>query len=580
MESTHYPLPEKTEADPLETQVIEQYGGEAKYTAALKSAELTRDDIREQLWWQLTTLRFIDYRFRPAVHVPDAAIASYYEGQVEKWKSQGQKDIPSLDQSRDSIERILTDERVDPRSIRGSPKRANSRTSATWRTRSNEPAPKVLWWSAGGALLLCLVVVATGIVVVRSAWFQEMVRDRIVSEVERATGGRTEIGSFRFNWHTMTAEVAPFVLHGTEPSTAPPLFRADSIRVGLKIISMIERSVDIQSLIVEKPELTIVVPCRWLQQCPPSAHPAAFRAFVEQVLKLAIRRVAFNNGFIDYNSQRFPLELRGEHLSTRLLYDSKGPRYRGEISLSPVHVTAGAARDLTFDLDASFAMDKYGMHVAEGRLRMPHSSVTVTGAMLDWATPEVELAVRANIAVADVRRPLGIGFSSRGDLGFDGRLYLGSSGLRLTGRASGRGVDFRVPALRLEATSFSAHADITNSRVDLNGLALSALGGTIQGHLIVDNGKNFRLDGSIRNISIRRLAEAQTFRPPPWRMSGPLRASGALVGNGPRDVLAEASMEITPRPAARACPAISKWVTIGARARCSSAIEFVTEKAR
>lgn len=113
MESTHYPLPEKTEADPLETQVIEQYGGEAKYTAALKSAELTRDDIREQLWWQLTTLRFIDYRFRPAVHVPDAAIASYYEGQVEKWKSQGQKDIPSLDQSRDSIERILTDERVD-----------------------------------------------------------------------------------------------------------------------------------------------------------------------------------------------------------------------------------------------------------------------------------------------------------------------------------------------------------------------------------------------------------------------------------------------------------------------------------
>jgi len=113
MDSTHYPLPDRGEAAPLEKQAIDQYGGEPAYLAALAASGLTRDEVKEQLWWQLTTLRFIDYRFKPAVHIPDGAIERYYDAQVEKWKAEGQKEIPSLDDSRESIEQILTDARVD-----------------------------------------------------------------------------------------------------------------------------------------------------------------------------------------------------------------------------------------------------------------------------------------------------------------------------------------------------------------------------------------------------------------------------------------------------------------------------------
>ena len=70
----------------------------------------------------------------------------------------------------------------------------------------------------------------------------------MIAEIERATGGPTEIGEFRFDWKNLTAEVAPFVLRGTEPATERPLFRADSVKVGLKIISMMKRDIDISSL--------------------------------------------------------------------------------------------------------------------------------------------------------------------------------------------------------------------------------------------------------------------------------------------------------------------------------------------
>ncbi len=114
MDASHYPRPDMSEIDPLEKQIMAQYGGgEQAYDAALERSGVTRNEIRDQLLWQLTTLRFIDFRFRPAVHVPNAAVEAYYNQQVEKWKAAGEKNIPSLEDSRDKIEAILTSQRVD-----------------------------------------------------------------------------------------------------------------------------------------------------------------------------------------------------------------------------------------------------------------------------------------------------------------------------------------------------------------------------------------------------------------------------------------------------------------------------------
>jgi hypothetical protein len=75
------------------------------------------------------------------------------------------------------------------------------------------------------------------VMVVRSGWFQERVRERIIAEIENATGGRVEIGEFRFDWEHLTATVAPLVLHGAEGAGEPPLASIRSISVTLRIIS-------------------------------------------------------------------------------------------------------------------------------------------------------------------------------------------------------------------------------------------------------------------------------------------------------------------------------------------------------
>ena len=54
---------------------------------------------------------------------------------------------------------------------------------------------RIAWIGAAGLAGLALVFVAA-VLVLRSAWFNEKVRERVVSTVETATGGRGEAGSF------------------------------------------------------------------------------------------------------------------------------------------------------------------------------------------------------------------------------------------------------------------------------------------------------------------------------------------------------------------------------------------------
>jgi hypothetical protein len=51
---------------------------EGPFAASLKSYGLTVANLRDQLRWQLTVLRFVDARFQPAATVADSAADAYY----------------------------------------------------------------------------------------------------------------------------------------------------------------------------------------------------------------------------------------------------------------------------------------------------------------------------------------------------------------------------------------------------------------------------------------------------------------------------------------------------------------------
>jgi hypothetical protein len=113
MDLSRYPLPGIEEATAALKDNQARFSTLPQYQQALEQYGITEDGLKRRLWWQMTLMRFIDFRFRPAVQIPDTDIQAYYKQQLDKWQKQGATPVPTLDESRESIEQILTEQRID-----------------------------------------------------------------------------------------------------------------------------------------------------------------------------------------------------------------------------------------------------------------------------------------------------------------------------------------------------------------------------------------------------------------------------------------------------------------------------------
>ncbi len=113
MDLSRYPLPAPSEVEMSLREVKLTYAPESLYQQKLREYGITEDALQRRLLWQLTLLRFIDYRFRPAIQIPDADVKTHYEQELAKWMQQGIEPIPTLEDSRAKIEEILTQQRID-----------------------------------------------------------------------------------------------------------------------------------------------------------------------------------------------------------------------------------------------------------------------------------------------------------------------------------------------------------------------------------------------------------------------------------------------------------------------------------
>ena len=74
---------------------------------------LTQQELKEYLSWQLTVLRFIDTRFRPAVLVSDEEIEAYYRQHLAELQKQNPGKPGTLEALHDQIQQTITAERIN-----------------------------------------------------------------------------------------------------------------------------------------------------------------------------------------------------------------------------------------------------------------------------------------------------------------------------------------------------------------------------------------------------------------------------------------------------------------------------------
>lgn len=115
VELARYPTPDPSEVEPvLKAFKQEHYPAPGQWEKALAQAGLTEKELRDHILRQLTLLRFIDVRFRPAVQIADEDVAAYFRKAIEPAARAATGGQPvSLDDYRDRIVEILTERQID-----------------------------------------------------------------------------------------------------------------------------------------------------------------------------------------------------------------------------------------------------------------------------------------------------------------------------------------------------------------------------------------------------------------------------------------------------------------------------------
>jgi hypothetical protein len=114
MQLSRYPLPDPAEVDQYLEQVRAALSNYKDFDAALRTYGLTPEILRQHLQLQLTTLRFIELRFRPDLGISSSDIETYYQRQITQWKADHPGATPpSLADLKESIRKTLAEHRTD-----------------------------------------------------------------------------------------------------------------------------------------------------------------------------------------------------------------------------------------------------------------------------------------------------------------------------------------------------------------------------------------------------------------------------------------------------------------------------------
>ncbi len=404
---------------------------------------------------------------------------------------------------------------------------------------------RVLLVSFAASSALIVVLAGAVLYVSQTSWFKRQVRSHIVSVIQRASGGRVELKSFTYDWRSLTAELSGFVLHGSEPPGAPPLFRADRIRIGFHIISLIRRNIDLESIVIDAPRVCVLVRQDGSTNIP-APPDSSLGAIPQELIDLGVKRFQLSHGIAQLNERKMALDLRGEDLRAGLQYVPSRSLYRGTLSSRILRVVSDWAQPLTANVRASFAVGKDYAAVKNLEFVVGGSKLEGTAVVQHFRSPFGRFQLRATVDAPEAARLLQLSGVRSGVVQIAGTGTFASNNYSFTGTMNGQDLGYRDGRLAISRAGFRSDVSLNAGGLFLNKLAVNALGATLSGEAQLPHFQQVHLSARVDGLALREAARLLTKQPLPWsgNLSGPVEADASL--RPLRDVKLTATAKISP----------------------------------
>jgi len=340
------------------------------------------------------------------------------------------------------------------------------------------------------ALGLFLLLMLAAAWYTTTAGFRSWLHDRIVAELQKATGGRVELGSFHTIPFKMRLEGRDLTIHGTEKAGAIPLAHADRIVAQLKLISLFGGRVGLEGLELDRPVIHIELAADGTSNIPVLRQPSEPRAkdgtAADQLMDLAIRRLEVQHGELIWNDQQVPLDFTADDVTGTLVHALFRQRYDGKVHVGKADTKLENLRPFSWTGDLEFALTRQRLEVKSLNFASGRSTIHFAGEVLSFVRPQVSGRYTMQVEIAEIGSITRVKELAGGRGEIQGEGKWSDTGFAATGKLSVHDGVWKMQNNAIRVASGTTQYFLTD-RLELRDLQARALGGTATGDVRVDH---------------------------------------------------------------------------------------------
>ena len=299
------------------------------------------------------------------------------------------------------------------------------------------------WVATTVAVAVLLVCVLTALL----AWyastpaFTAHVHQEVIDALERATGGRVEMRSFRWSVRHFTIDVEDLTIHGKEGPGEIPYFHVKHLMLDASLLTFLTPRIHLTSLTAVSPTFhLIVLPDGTTNQ--PQPRVSSSEPLPQTLLSMAIEQTRIEDGMVWVNDRKVPFELAAGPMHLIMRYVPQQSVYQATLDTQNITFRLKNSTETHSRLQVSLHLTRDTVKIDGLNLQTGNSRLMATGEMRNFAAPSWQTNIWGSVDAREIGAMTGV----------DG-LRNGKAQLSMDAHGYGRMEDFEY-----QATSICAPA--------------------------------------------------------------------------------------------------------------------------
>ncbi len=341
------------------------------------------------------------------------------------------------------------------------------------------------------AALLALMAIAAGTM----AWyattpaFEAKVRERLVATLEKATGGRVELGSFHWRLLRLEFEADDLTIHGLEAPGEAPYAHLDRLFVRAKIISFFQAKVGLNLLEATHPVFHLIVYPDGSTNQPGPKTVSHHGPITDTLFDLAVNRTEITHGLLLLNQRAIPFDLTANDLAATVRYDPARDHYLAELQANDITAQRAKRPAVRSKLSLSVDLSRNNAILSQFKLQTGESLkqgsvLEASGSLNNYSDPELEIRAQGSIDIREVDALTAVPGLENGIVAVQVRGRGNVKNFAVDGQAKVSGAAYRIPEVRVSGVTGSTNVHITQDEISFTGMkGRLPEGGSVDGEL-------------------------------------------------------------------------------------------------